>query len=106
MTEVAAEREVKSAIASAEEIIGTSSDNQPDVQPDDQQETSSDVQPEASEQVNEEIPLVDEECSSAVLNDVKAPSGQFSNFYPLCLVFNANSVGIYFGNQKSSLSTK
>ena len=83
MTEVAAEREVKSAIASAEEIIQTSPDNQPDVQPDDQPEISSDVQPEASKQVNQEIPSVDEECSSAVSNDVKAPSGHFSNFYPL-----------------------
>ena len=98
MTEVAAEREVKSTIASAEEIIGTSSDNQLDVQPDDQPEISSNVQPEASEQINEEIPLVEEECSSAVLNDVKAPSGQFSNFHPLCLAFNANSVWIYFEN--------
>lgn len=89
MTEVAVEREVKSTIASAEEIIGTSSDNQLDVQPDDQPEISSNVQPEASEQVNEE---------SAVLNDVKAPSGQFSNFHPLCLAFNANSVWIYFEN--------
>ena len=83
MTEVAAEREVKSAIASAEEIIQTSPDNQPDVQPDDQPEISSDVQPEASEQVNEEIPLVDEECSSAKLNEDEALTGQFSNFYPL-----------------------
>ena len=62
VTDVTAEREVKSAIASAEEIIRTSPEDQPEVQPE--------VQPEALEQMNEEIPLANEECSSAALNDV------------------------------------
>lgn len=80
VTEVAAEREVKSAIASAEEIIETASKDQPDVQP----EVSPAYQPEASEQVNEEILLANEECSSVALNDITedvtppdAPSGHF-----------------------------
>ena len=78
VTEVAAEWEVKSAIASAEEIIETASENQPE------------YQPEASEQVNEEIPLANEECSSVALNDATedvappdAPSGQFQNYFQL-----------------------
>ena len=74
--------EVKSAIASAEEIIASPSEVQvePEVQPD--------IQPVALEEVNEEIPLGDEECSSVALNNVtddvtapNAPSGQFSNLY-------------------------
>ena len=84
VTEVAAEREVKSAIASAEEIIETASKDQPDVQP----EVSPAYQPEASEQVNEEILLANEECSSVALNDITedvtppdAPSGHFSKLF-------------------------
>ena len=80
VTEVAAEREVKSAIASAEEIIETASEDQPEVSPA--------YQPEASEQVNEEIPLANEECSSVALNDITedvtppdAPSGHFSKLF-------------------------
>ena len=80
VTEVAAEREVKSAIASAEEIIETASEDQPEVSPADQ--------PEASEQVNAEIPLANEECSSVALNDITedvtppdAPSGHFSKLF-------------------------
>jgi len=115
VTEVAGEREVKSAIAASEEIIETASENQPDVQP----EISPVCQPEASEQVNEEIPLANEECSSVALNDVTehvtppdAPSGHFSKLFPAfwlaLLSFDSKLLSpkrkLNFENHKSSLN--
>ena len=80
VTEVNADAEVISATASAEEIIETL----PEVQP----EVPSEDQPEALEQITEEIPLANEECSSVAVNDITdnvtppdAPSGQFSNLF-------------------------
>ena len=85
---------MKSVSASAEEIVETSPEVQPDAQaedeteiqpevepevlPEGEPEVQPDIEPEAVEQVNEEVPLANEECSSVALNnatDEVAPPG-------------------------------